>query len=81
MKQIKSFGQILYTSKFVNLIPQVDDKNWEMSREKQTRFMQNTYSLYIPYAEDNIRIWEEETNRWLEKETAYSGNSCFVGYS
>jgi hypothetical protein len=37
-----------------------------MSREKQTLFMHNTYSLYIPDTEDNIKIWEDETNRWLE---------------
>lgn len=52
-----------------------------MSREKQTWLMHNTYSLYIPYTEGNIRIWEEETNSWLDKETTYSGTSCFVDYS
>jgi hypothetical protein len=50
-----------------------------MSREKQTRCMHNTHSLYIPYTEDNIRNCD--SYRWLGKETAYSETSRFVGYS
>lgn len=55
MGQMESFGQIFIDVAIPRLIPEVKDKNGEMSMEKQTRCMHKRFSLHTPYTEDSIR--------------------------